>query len=416
VTLGEKEVQIWFQNRRQNSRKKSKTSSSEQGPPSDDGAQNQPSSQEGLGIKISSTIETKETTAFAQDDAATESQPEKAETQSSTFTELTLTSSQSLLPSSQSSTGYIANRRSITARAEEEEVQEVNPTSASRTLARSNSSYLRLSLTDDGQAKIVDRGVSSPKKPLRDAASSRANKGLRRSLSVAGLDDQHTTQSSAARKVPRVSGRSRDSRTWEFWCDSDARNSLIERAEQENSGSAAEAIGMIRAKTNRALKTNTNKMNSPILGHATTAGPTKRARPPLKKSLTHVGTMSSEHKKSTTKKIDDEEDFEYLNEESDKENYDPDARPTAKSGPFIRTPSKVLGENDSVKSQSNSLGALMARERQAKDKGARSKVRVDLEVSSFMSSNRPTGSGSSPREEDLDCIQGLLSLSQGNWA
>jgi hypothetical protein len=336
------------------------------------------------------------------------------------LTESTNPSSQTLLPSSQSSTGYIANRRSITARAEEEEeeeeeIQEIKPTPAVRTLTRTSSSYLRLSLTDDGQAKIVDRGVSSPKKPLRDIAPSRPNKGLRRSLSVAGLDDEHAVQPSAARKVPRVTGRSRDSRTWEFWCDSDARNSLIERAEQENSGSAAEAIGMIRAKTNLVLKTNTTKMNSPITGHTAIAGPTKKARPPLKKSLTHAGIVSSEHKKSTAKKIDDADDFEHLNEESDKENYDPDARPTTKSAQFIRTPSKVLGENDLVKSQSNSQGVLMARERQAKGK-TRSKVHVDLEISAFMSSTQPNSTASPPREEDLDCIQGLLSLSQGNWA
>jgi hypothetical protein len=37
-------------------------------------------------------------------------------------------------------------------------------------------------------------------------------------------------------------------------------------------------------------------------------------------------------------------------------------------------------------------------------------AKLDVEVAAFM-----TKTGSSSREEDLDCIQGLLSLSQGAW-
>ena len=40
-------------------------------------------------------------------------------------------------------------------------------------------------------------------------------------------------------------GRSRDARTWEFYCDSDACNVLIEQAEREEKGSATTAIGLI---------------------------------------------------------------------------------------------------------------------------------------------------------------------------
>ena len=44
-----------------------------------------------------------------------------------------------------------------------------------------------------------------------------------------------------------MSGRSRGARTWEFYCDSDARNALTEQAEREESGSATAAFEMIRS-------------------------------------------------------------------------------------------------------------------------------------------------------------------------
>jgi hypothetical protein len=339
----------------------------------------------------------------------------------------TESSSQGLEPSSQSSigAGYVANRRIFAAPAEEDEdplpllsQKEIKPASQPRTLTRSNSSYLRLSLTDDGQAKIVDRGVSSPRKPQVSPAPTQArNTGLRRSYSAAGLNEKPKPLGTreSGRKVPRVSGRSRDSRMWEFWCDSDARNSLIERAEQETSGSAAEAIVMIRSKSNRALQMNTNKMNSPIAGHSS-VDTSKKARPPLKKSFTHVGIIGPDLKKAHSTKVADDIDIEHLNEESDKENQDPKSRHSSRSGPFIRSSTKVLGENDSIKSHSSSLGALMAREHQSKDATCEKTSRSPIEDGVSTLAGSDDSNIRVPREEDLDCIQGLLSLKGGNWA
>jgi hypothetical protein len=440
VSLGEKEVQIWFQNRRQNSRKKSKLLASSD-PLSD-------SPTDGLMINMSSTLASKDDVSIvsvsAESDESTISLSDNVtpdvETQNNMFISFQSTtsvhaqsstiesSSQSLEPSSQSSSsaGYIANRRILTAPAEEDveplplsSQKEIKPAAHPRTLTRSNSSYLRLSLTDDGLAKIVDRGVSSPQKPQESPAPAQTRpSGLRRSYSVAGLNEKPKPLGTreSGRKVPRVSGRSRDSRTWEFWCDSDARNSLIERAEQETSGSAAEAIGMIRSKSNRALQMNANKMNSPITGHSN-MDTSKKARPPLKKSLTHAGIVGSDLKKATGTKAVDDIDIEHLNEESDKENHDPKSRHSSRSGPFIRTSTKVLGENDNIKSQSNSLNALLVRERQNKDKisPSSSPLQTEDEVVAFMAGS-DDHSICAPREEDMDCIQGLLSLKGGNWS
>jgi hypothetical protein len=320
------------------------------------------------------------------------------------------------LSSSQSSitAGYVANRRIFTDPAEEDTepspplpVAEHCPPLQSRTLARSSSSNLRLSLTDDGHAKIVDRSIPSPEKTqTASPALPKRSAGLRRSYSVAGLNDRpsHLDSGGSAPKVPRVSGRSRDSRTWEFWCDSDARNSLIERADQETSGSAAEAIGMMRSKSNQTLKVNTNKMNSPIPGHSSME-PTKKARPPLKKSLTHVGIISVDAGKMSGKKGDLLEDIDHLNDESDKENRDPVARQSSRLGSFSQPSSKVSGGNDSLKDRRRKQKPL-AKERQG---------HVDKEAASFATRGNQSGARQ-PREEDLDCIEGLLSLSQGKWS
>ena len=56
--------------------------------------------------------------------------------------------------------------------------------------------------------------------------------------------EQNDQATSARRDVGQVE-RSRDARTWEFYCDSDARNALTEQAEREEKGSATAAIGLI---------------------------------------------------------------------------------------------------------------------------------------------------------------------------
>lgn len=450
VTLGEKEVQIWFQNRRQNTRKKSK-SANESSELSSDGLSDNLSTDMSPDLAPTTNTPQLDSAETSQEGSiATHSIAPATESQGSILT--SFQSSISVLPTSQnqsssqglgilsqtsSTAGYIANRRIMTSREAEEEDEylisqrQIRP-AHSRNLSRSGSSILRISLTDDGKAKVVDRGAKSPPKQQSILAPPTHTGSLRRSYSAAGLQERPKSIDGdlpdPARKIPRVQGRSRDSRTWEFWCDSDARNSLHERAQQEGSGSATEALSLIRSNSSRALKQNNNKMNSPNPGRFDSSGPIKKARPPLRKSLTHVGivsTASTKPKGKGSKKVidteEEEEDYDHLNSESDKENYNPTPRgprTVTQKESFIRTSTKVLGENDTLKSTSSSLGNLMTREQRQKSRSSRSKpARVDDEVAAFMGgSGSEAGSGSGiAREEDLNCVQGLLSLSQGNW-
>jgi hypothetical protein len=430
VTLGEKEVQIWFQNRRQNSRKKAKLSISQASSSTDASDSSSlpalehpdipPTSVSGI-EKNDSPI-TSDSLNIQSTGCPESSQSDLSSSQSS---HLSFSSQQS------STSGYLANRRITTSPAEEVIHQPAIclPGMKGRSHVRSGS-YLRLSMTDDGKAKVVDRGIPSPSpSPEKQLTPLPGGASLRRRYTTAGTTDEPKQSIDGLgrnMRAPAV-GRSRDSRTWEFWCDSDARNSLIERAEQEASGSAAEAIGLIRSSSNRkALKFNMRKMNASPAAvlHAKGAEPSKMHKAKLKRSSTHSGAAvispnaASSGKDNTGKKGTKEytaEDFEHLNSESDKENFDPrkgGGRPRVRRAATVPPRDvHVLGES----TKGPAAGASIPPRRAARPAAGQSTppVHVDAEVSAFMAGGCSATASSMP--EELDCVQSLLSLSQGNW-
>jgi hypothetical protein len=323
--------------------------------------------------------------------------------------------------------GYLANRRSASfIKLKEETTSEESCLSASQPLPLHRSgSYLRLSMSDDGQAKVIDRAAPSPNPPRTINISGRSG-SLRRSYSTAGLNERlKELKSDLTRKIPRTSaiGRSRDSRAWEFWCDSDARNSLSEKADQEMSGSAANAISLIRANNRGPLQANQNRRNIPVMSHAALSRNGKPPRPTLARASTSQGRLQIKacpalKTQTGDKKGNDE--FEQPNTDSDKENWEPEdhinPRRQYKSEPKHRPSRQVLGENMQVVSQGSSLGSMMASKRQTR---INADVEVDDDVARFMADgsreNSSQASTSSGDTEELDCVQSLLSLSQGNW-
>jgi hypothetical protein len=399
VSLGEKEVQIWFQNRRQNSRKKAiSQASSSDGPSSPALESADPVPEKSGAISTCDAVK-----------ASSMGLPDSPQTglSNSQSSNLSFSSQQS------STSGYLANRRITTAPAEEDVQPALSlPAMKARTHVRSGS-YLRLSMTDDGKAKVVDRGAPTPspspeKQPAPFQGRRRPAEEPRPAISLG-----RGMRASAA-------GRSRDSRTWEFWCDVDARNSLIERADQEASGSAAEAIGLIRSSSSRcgALKLNTRRMNSPASAvlHAKGAEPSRMSKAKLKRASTSPVVATAKGKDG--KRDFTDEDFEHLNSESDKENRSPrkgaGSRPrgTRPQSSAARRGARVLGEN----ARGQAAGASPAPSRRAARPAAAAApstppIHVDAEVSAFMAS----GCSAASMPEELDCVQSLLSLSQGNW-
>ena len=324
--------------------------------------------------------------------------------------------------------GYLANRRSASFmmfKDENESEEQSFLLSASQpvsSLQRSSSSYLRLSMTEDGHAKVIDRAAPSPNPPRTINASHRGG-SLRRSHSAAGFNEQLRAAEAAsprAAKAPRTlaaPGRSRDSRAWEFWCDSEARGALGRKAELDRGGSAASAIGLMRA--GAALAALPTRRNVPLQRRGVAAD-AKRVGPALARAETSFGRLQSDRKGAGGKRAGkadppDDEDWEQPNTDSDKENWEPEGlinprRPHVYE-PKWRPARKALGENTREMSYSGSLGALMAREM-----NTNADADVDVEVARFMGGRSKEASESTTSSgEELDCVQSLLSLSQGNW-
>lgn len=226
--------------------------------------------------------------------------------------------------------------------------------------------------------------------------------------------------------VPRLpTGRSRDARTWEFCADAEARDELTTQAENESSGSAVAAISLIRSTSSTALKSNANKRNAPS-GNSEKQRNGSGKKPMLVKaasSLAIMQTAGGKSRKNTTKPK--EKDGVVLiaspGGESDKENWIPGdgnegsqtRRPLPSHRPKLgRT--KAFGN---AKSFTAGNGSNVGRNRTKTTKTAEAEIFedpedevVDVEVEKFM-----RGEVSPSKKGDLDCIQGLLSLSQGNW-
>jgi hypothetical protein len=361
-----------------------------------------------------------------------------------------LSSSQQNAPSSQgasqSRTNWISNRRSASfMRSGDDYAQETitfplfapptttnataitpSTTTTTRPMKRAHS-FVRISTNEDGTARIVtdlDKTPSPPHHRTNGATFARAAAGLRRSYSAAGLNER---LAAAARgeerspKMPRTStiGRSRDSRAWEFWCDPDTRynTSLTTRAEQEGSGSAADAIGLLRA-NRRILQQNQARQNSPVVSrhHSAKVSPkyaVKKSRGPMQRAATINGRLQSKCCSSS-----DSDDLPHT--ESDKENWIPDVPKSQQrsrkvhESPAVQRTRQILGENSEIMSQSNSLGTMLHKSTPKKGGRKFSDPEDDDELKAFMGGSASARTAVSSAEE-AGCVEGLLKLSQGQW-
>ena len=135
----------------------------------------------------------------------------------------------------------------------------------------------------------------------------------------------------------------------------------------------------------------------------------------MQRASTSCGRLQS---KSSRKVSDSSESDELPQTESDKENWEPDLTPgrrSHKTGPpgSSQRTRQILGENTDIMSQSSSLGAMLAKE---KNKGQESEdPEQDEELRMFMKGGRLSGRTSLSSAEEAGCVEGLLKLSQGQW-
>ncbi|RDL36782.1 uncharacterized protein BP5553_06134 [Venustampulla echinocandica] len=296
-------------------------------------------------------------------------------------------------------------------------------------------SQIRLSMSLDGKAELTSSEPSPPRSlPPRPSSSEdiipqKRTRILQRSHSAYPLGLQAAQALALATKpfVPRLAtGRSRDARTWEFCCDSDAQDELTTQAENESHGSAVAAISLLRSTSNSVLKPNSNKRNAPSTKYESSK---QGKKPKLERAMSSLARLQNPAKSSKpSQSTENNGKNRFLRSpsgDSDKENWiphenggNPRRRPLPSARADNRTSSRaILGDNLSVLSHAVNFGGP-SKHKQKKGKDAGPDLFEDQEngedagedVEKFM-----RGEISPSKKGDLDCVQGLLSLSQGNW-
>ncbi|KXL47968.1 hypothetical protein M433DRAFT_7376 [Acidomyces richmondensis BFW] len=283
-------------------------------------------------------------------------------------------------------------------------------------------SFVRLSMSCNGNASVITKDGSSPSPPRAHSAWVLPTNGSN-SITPGTVVDNQMGVTTPNRYLHRsLSGRSRDSRAWEFWCDKYTRTELEEKAEKDLSGSAASAIGLMRSASERRVLGSLPAKRNSILSRPTLNS--KRLKlhdkpPQFQASQSSLGklqgTVSIEDPTKTglvVKQHGSATSVCIPGNDSDKENWSPSSDDRANNDPQAQA---TLAGN------LNTPGGSRAREIASSGEESRSKKQLidgvdfetDVEVEAFMRSGRKSTSMSS--EEDLDCVQGLLSLSQGNW-
>ncbi|QIW94881.1 hypothetical protein AMS68_000399 [Peltaster fructicola] len=254
-------------------------------------------------------------------------------------------------------------------------------------------------MTSEGAARVVTKDSVTPSPPRPVATDNQE-------LAQPARDESPSRRPEPPRQNSlkrSASGRSRDSRAWEFWCDKDCRSELEEKAEKDGKGSAADAIGLMRAANSRkALQPLAHKQNAALARHQSWAMRQMKPdirRPGLQRSQTSEGRLQTAHGHAKRKRfdkpgaLDSSMSVHIPDNESDKENWSPG------------------GAHERGDTYSAAKGRILGSKADAENVA----VEDDAEVAAFMKGGRkaqrlPAG------DEELDCVHGLLSLSQGNWA
>ncbi|KAJ5736154.1 Homeodomain [Penicillium malachiteum] len=493
VSLGEKEVQIWFQNRRQNDRRKSKplqphellaprsSMSDPLGhPSSDDNASADPGSSSGAELSVDAHTPAEgtrpkswggdllqlsdEPDPVTSERDETELEPElpPQSTQTSVATEAldyTPPTTQEEFHGADSSQNLDSNiseesllqapkRKRSVSDLRDDGLQNQYMVNGMTTPVKSPPS-LRLSMSFDGEAMVRKEDEMTPSPPkgrnsLRIAMSSDGKAVIRAENEpspsknrVAMFSVRRTKLSSLRRsnsaifpatprsgmsEKDRTFGRSRDPRNWESFFDTDARSALFTPASSQAAPNSSP--GLFQSRSQRSITRSSSTRHSFVNVHADSARtPISQSmgekRRKLARTVSSLGRLETDRNraspsvsklsKSMTSKSGDV-DFELDAGDSDKENWVPGTRSTPvrrrttshASRPALREANRNQGLGLTNTGKRNRPFAA----------GTQGKVPPDLsaEVSAFMA----VGTSGS-QEDDLDCVQGLLSLSQGAW-
>jgi hypothetical protein len=364
------------------------------------------------------------------------------------FADQASTAKQSLLPIPRPKEvpGYLANRRSASFAMHQEDHVDPFLLSPFNNIAQPNtsikipslpvkstSSVVRLSLSLDGKARVVTGSDGSPSPPR--AWSCDGSKLEKRPID--GLQRSHSAilPHELPSVVPRrpMIGRSRDARTWEFYCDSEAGNALTAQAELEKSGSAVGPIGLIRSERKKVMLPNPHKRNATVQKYdllKKQKSESQSITPDLVRAISSVARLQTidgnerrmvahssrkDPKRKLPSMIFDDEDGD-----SDKENWEPGTqqRPVPRRRPVQPQGLRrgALGESPVMPIHSSSLKCLLNRE----DRSPRSSRHKRKQLEEAGQENVQAKTDDSVTDivrgsEDLEGVQNLLSLSKAAW-
>ncbi|KAJ5239530.1 hypothetical protein N7468_004149 [Penicillium chermesinum] len=476
VSLGEKEVQIWFQNRRQNDRRKSKPlqphellaprssmSDSSGHPASDDNASAEPGSSSGaeqidtperpestkpkswggellhlpdsdpvMGEKEDDDLPPQSTQTSVATEAVEETPPTTQEEFHGHSSGLNLENG------SDENQLHVPKRKRSLSDVRGEGSDEVPETvHVGITTPVKSPPSLRLSFSFDGEAMVRKEDELTPSPPkgrnaLRIAMSCDGKAVIRAENEpspsknrVAMFSVRRTKQSSLRRtssaifpatpradmtEKDRVFGRSRDPRNWESFFDTDARSALSTPSSSQTAPHLSP--GLFQSRSQRSLTRSASTRHSLAIHEDNARTPISQSMGEKRRKLSRTtdrnrANASSKLSKSMSKSH--KPGFELDAGDSDKENWVPGTRSSqARRRPNPNATRSVL--RDANRNRGLGLSTNGKRNRPL-GSGVQGKAPdVDADVSAFMAG----GNGGS-QEDDLDCVQGLLSLSQGAW-
>ncbi|PGH02884.1 hypothetical protein AJ80_08782 [Polytolypa hystricis UAMH7299] len=301
---------------------------------------------------------------------------------------------------------------------------------------------MRISMSADGEALIKSAHEASPSKKPTSLLQARRPPfgGLRRSSSAIVLGSSVRTVGQVEAKT---FGRSRDARTWELHCDTDARSALSLSSAKLRRYSVTSPLALFTTRDGskaqrksepekrKVLSTRTNLPN--VLN--TVVQPTGK-RQKLSRAVSSLARLESDRNilankasSNISKKAEktaghgSKRAFDiYHSGDSDKENWVPGTRVSnvRRRGTqqqqrdrrsLLQKPTAAgRGMNSSrarQQSKANKENYAVASDDDDDDEHDDAE---DEEIARFMA-----GAGGSTQEDDLDCVQGLLSLSQGAW-
>lgn len=279
---------------------------------------------------------------------------------------------------------------------------------------------LRIAMSSDGKAVIRAENEPSPSKNRVAMFSVRRTKltGLRRSSSAVFP----ATPRAGMTEKDRVFGRSRDPRNWESFFDTDARSALSTPTSSQTAPNPSP--GHFQSRSQRSLSRSMSARHGMHSIHADAARtPISQSmgekRRKLSRTVSSLGRLETErnkappHPSKLSKSMTSKHhkpDLELDPGDSDKENWVPGTRSSQvrrRTNPHA--PRAVLRESNPNRRLNVQPNGKRNRPYPA---GTQGKAPPDLsaEVSAFMA-----GSAGGSQEDDLDCVQGLLSLSQGAW-